>query len=88
MYLEGIFSVIVKSMRMFVANSTKGDMVKQPYPNRYPDPVTGGTVSWEWEILSSFLRLHSLTPAWSRADTWGWRDTHTNTWTGAVGQAS
>ena len=56
----------------------------------YPiQPRTGvrTTVSYDYEILSSFFEFYHITPTWINCNyNWGWFDEETGHWTGAVGK--
>ena len=67
---------------VFEVSNITGEMVRyqvQPY-------VRYRSVAYDWEIQAAFFKYNNITPHWINANyTWGWLDSTTNKWTGAVG---
>ena len=44
-------------------------------------------LSYDWEVLSSFISIHNIEPNWLNCDyTWGWYDEDLGGWTGCMGK--
>ena len=71
--------------KTFEIDNITNSMVEYPHNESVIQEL--GYISYDFEILGSFLSKFNVIPTWINCNyTWGWFDNETEHWTGAVGQ--
>ena len=58
------------------------------YPEKRDPKGTRAKISQDWEVLSKFFNIHSISPTWLNCGfSWGHYDQEKGAWTGCMGKA-
>ena len=80
-----IYEVCPSSFLKMATNQYPGTMEVDFEEDRLMEFDECPGVAWDWEILDTFFQNYNFTPTFQDNNyTWGWFDTETQTWNGAV----